>query len=131
MSRSLAALLALLALLAGACGDAPQSSPPPDGTTAAVREVTSGGAALLDVRTQAEFRLRHAVDAEHVPLSDLGQGDRPDVAKDARVYVYCRTGARARKAAALLRRDGWSDVRVVGGLGDWERMGGTTETGSG
>lgn len=125
MSRLLLIALLALTLVAAACGDDDGAEATrPGEPAAAVREVESGAAALLDVRTLTEYQGRHAADAEHVPLDDLEQGDRPDVAKDARIYVYCRTGRRAAEAVALLRADGWRDVRNVGGLDDWERLGG-------
>jgi rhodanese-related sulfurtransferase len=127
--RLLSLTLLLVALVGAACGGDDESAAPAarSAGTEAVREVERGAAALLDVRTRAEYGDRHAVAAEHIPLDDIEQGERPAVAKDARLYVYCATGRRAGIAAEILRRDGWKDVVNVGGLDDWERMGGAVE----
>ena len=128
MTRAVGLLALLLLLTAVGCGsdDTATESAASSGQeqSAAVREVESGSAALLDVRTEAERRESFAPAAEHIPLDELREGERPDVARDARLYVYCRTGRRAAEAAELLRRDGWKDVVNLGGLDDWERQGG-------
>ena len=128
MARAVGLLALLLALAAVGCGsdDTATESAASSGQerSAAVREVESGAAALLDVRTEDERRQSFAPAAEHIPLDALREGERPDVARDARLYVYCRTGRRAAEAVELLRQDGWKDVVNLGGLDDWQRQGG-------
>ena len=99
--------------------------------TRAVRDVRSGGAVLLDVRTRGEFDAGHAADVVHLPLQRLKAGERPDVPIDAKLYVYCRTGRRAAEAAALLRKAGYRDVTNIGGLSDWRAAGGATRRSAG
>ena len=114
--RALVTLLALTALVLTACGG--------DDTDPRVRAVENGDATLIDVRTQREWDGGHAKHAVLLPHEDVKRGARPDVAKDRMVLVYCRTGRRAAEVATILERDGWSDVRAIGGLKDWERAGG-------
>lgn len=134
MGRSLGVvrpvLLALALILATAfagCGGSDEQ-PRSDGfaaaATTAVRDVREPGAALLDVRTRAEVAEGKAPGAIHLPLARIEKGARPDVAKDARIYVYCRTGRRAGTAVKILREAGFKDVTNIGGLRDWERAGG-------
>ena len=114
--RILVTLLALSALALVACGG--------DDTDPRVRAVEDGDATLIDVRTQREWDGGHAKDAVLLPHEDVKRGARPDVAKDRTVLVYCRSGRRAAEVATILERDGFTDVRNVGGLKDWERAGG-------
>ena len=114
--RVLLLLLALAALTATACGG--------EDTDPRVRAVEDGEATLIDVRTEGEWNGGHARDAIHLPLDDVKGGARPQVAKDRPILVYCRTGRRAAEAAEILERDGFTDVRNIGGLDDWERAGG-------
>lgn len=93
----------------------------------AVRDVGAGDAALLDVRTDEEVGEGRAAGARHLPLARIEAGERPDLAKDRRLYVYCATGRRAAIAVRILRGDGYSDVTNIGGLADWERAGGDVE----
>ena len=93
----------------------------------AVRDVGADDAVLLDVRTDEEFAAGHAPGAVHLPLARIEAGERPDIGKDRKVYVYCRTGRRAAVAVEILREDGFSDLTNIGGLGDWERAGGDVE----
>ena len=114
--RVLLLLFAIAALTVSACGG--------DDTDPRVRAVEDGEATLIDVRTQGEWNGGHARDAIHLPLDDVKDGVRPDVAKERPILVYCRTGRRAAEAMEILERDGFTDVRNVGGLKDWERAGG-------
>jgi rhodanese-related sulfurtransferase len=143
-SHLVAALLAA-AMMAGlqGCGGAEErdaqargaaaerESPYASAAARAVRDVRSGDAVLLDVRTPEEFEAGHAADVVHLPLQRLKAGERPDVPMDAKLYVYCRTGRRAAEAAALLRRAGYRDVTNIGGLSDWRAAGGATRRSAG
>ena len=129
----LALLLAVTLLALAGCGndDAPRDAEAPATTTEfasaatqAVRDVRADEAVLLDVRTDEEFAAGHAPGAIHLPLARIEAGERPDIAKDQKVYVYCRTGRRAGEAIDVLRQDGFSDLTNIGGLADWERAGG-------
>ena len=133
--RLLTLALTGMVALAG-CGPSDQEDRPTDRPAAqssarfapaaqeAVSAVGAGGALLLDVRTDAEYAAGHAVDAMHVPLDGLQAGDRPDIAKDRAVYVYCTTGRRAAIATAILRDDGFENVVNIGGLADWKQADG-------
>lgn len=70
---------------------------------------------LIDVRESAEVAADgSAAGAVLAPLSnDVAAAGLLDPRKA--VYILCRTGARAVKAAALLEARGFADVRVVGG----------------
>ena len=114
--RLLPLLLALTALVPAACGGAD--------TDPRVQAVEDGKATLIDVRTEREWNGGHAEDAVLLPHEDVKRGARPDVAKDRTILVYCRSGRRAAEVATILERDGFTDVRNVGGLKDWERAGG-------
>lgn len=82
---------------------------------------------LIDVRTPVEYREIHVDGARLVPLDRLdahklieernGSGDNP-------LYVFCRTGNRARKACEKLLSAGHRDVFIVdGGVESWEKSG--------
>ena len=137
MRRVALAAVAIGLALAGCGGDDDAAEPQRDAAAAAaaapsyaadaeraVREVEAGRAALLDVRTDEEWDAGRAAGAEHLPLADLEAGELPEAAKDATVFVYCRTGRRAAEAVKLLEAAGYEDVVNIGGLADWERAGG-------
>lgn len=133
--------LAISCLALASCGGGDDDPPAAGGATttaveqsefataaaAAVRDVKAGDAALLDVRTDEEFSAGHAAGTIHLPLDEVEAGERPDLRKDRKLYVYCRTGSRAAVAVAALREDGYRDVTNIGGLSDWERAGGQVE----
>jgi rhodanese-related sulfurtransferase len=90
-----------------------------------VVEVESRQAVLLDVRRDDEWQAGHAVGAIHWDLAKLESGQLPpNVPKDAKVYIYCRSGNRAGVAKDILTDNGYESVSNLGGLTDWQRMGG-------
>lgn len=90
-----------------------------------IREQPS--AEMLDVRTPAEYREIHAVGTRLIPLDKLDPKKfltERQGAKDAPVYVFCRTGNRAKQACEKLASAGISNLFVVeGGTDAWEKAG--------
>ena len=76
-------------------------------------------AMILDVRTDDEFNARHIDGAVNIPVEDLDKrlGELTD--KKRPVIVYCKSGSRSAKAAALLKAAGFTQVHDLGGIGNW------------
>ena len=77
---------------------------------AVLRDVEAGVAQLVDVRENDEWDAGHLKLAKLVPLSTLGGALPPAIAPGRRVYVHCKAGVRAAKAAAALKQMGCADV---------------------
>ena len=88
--------------------------------SAAVLLVNREKAVLIDVCEPAEYAAGHAVGAKSVPLGSLaGSADLPKN-KAVPVVLICASGARAGRAAALLRKAGHEHAHVLaGGLAAW------------
>ena len=76
----------------------------------------TAGAAILDVRTPAEFRSGAYPRAKNLPLdelegrlSSLGPPNRP-------IVLYCASGSRSAQAVRILRKAGFTDVSNAGSL---------------
>ncbi|MEO7993825.1 MAG: rhodanese-like domain-containing protein [bacterium] len=71
---------------------------------------------VLDVRTRLEFWMGHLEGAECVPVQGLANAlpKRTDIPKDARVLVYCASGARSGAAVGILRSLGYRHVVDAG-----------------
>jgi len=82
------------------------------------------GAKLLDVRTAEEFAAGHFAGATNWPLQNLMDGKLPNVPKDTKIYVHCRTGVRSAQAAQILTNNGFTNVVDLHGLTDIENIGG-------
>ena len=74
---------------------------------------------VLDVRTPVEFAEVHVPPAKNIPLDELSPAAL-NLAKDEPVYLLCRSGQRATKAAEKFSRAGFSQpVVVTGGTLAW------------
>ena len=86
----------------------------------AVRLINREKAVLIDVSEASEFAAGHAAGAKSIPLGSLaGAGDLPKN-KSLPVILLCASGARATRAAAILKKQGFESPRVLaGGLAAW------------
>ena len=80
-------------------------------------------AILLDVRSPEEIAIDRLDDSKNIVFDDAfdskleGLGHKP-------LFVYCASGKRSAKAAAILREKGYKDVyELEGGLGAWKSAG--------
>jgi rhodanese-related sulfurtransferase len=69
---------------------------------------------LIDVRTPVEFTEVHVPRARNIPLDELVPAAL-ELSKDQPVYLLCRSGQRAVKAADKFSRDGFHHPVVVEG----------------
>jgi rhodanese-related sulfurtransferase len=76
--------------------------------------VAQPSAPLIDVRTPVEFAEIHVPQARSVPLDELKPGAL-QLQKDQPVYLLCRSGQRATKAAEKLAKEGFAQPVVVEG----------------
>jgi rhodanese-related sulfurtransferase len=93
-------------------------------TVQATQMINKDNAALLDVRSADEFARGHVAQAKNVPLESLES--TPDSAgkKDKPVILMCQNGQKAGKAAAILRKAGFTQVfSLQGGLAGWQTAG--------
>ncbi|MBL8327669.1 MAG: rhodanese-like domain-containing protein [Rubrivivax sp.] len=115
-------MLILLALLSGGMLLAPQLRPTGKaiGTAEAVRLINREKGVLIDVCEPAEFAAGHATGARNVPLATLETTKDLPSNKALPLIVMCASGARSRRAAAVLRKLGYENVHpVAGGNGAW------------
>ncbi len=75
---------------------------------------TQPSVAVIDVRTPVEFAEVHVPSARSVPLDELKPGSL-QLQKDQPVYLLCRSGQRATKAAEKFAKEGFSQAIVVEG----------------
>jgi rhodanese-related sulfurtransferase len=85
---------------------------------------TSSDTVWLDVRTPMEHREVHVAGSRLVPLDELDADALARELADKKVVVICRSGNRARQAAAKLEAAGCGDVSVLeGGVLAWQTAG--------
>jgi rhodanese-related sulfurtransferase len=71
-------------------------------------------AAVIDVRTPVEFAEVHVPQARNVPLDEL-KPQSLALLKDQPIYLLCRSGQRATKAAEKFAKTGFTQPIVVEG----------------
>lgn len=81
------------------------------------------GAAVLDLRSQAEYSAGHIIHARNIPFAELeDRATDLDKLRGQPLLVYCKTGDTAGQAAAKLAKQGFEGVAVLkGGLGAWQQ----------
>ena len=86
-----------------------------------LRDWLQGGhAALLDVRREGEWKAAHIQGASWSPLDTLARS-LPQLDRNARIAVHCKSGYRSAIACSVLQRAGFRDVaNVVGGFDAWQ-----------
>ena len=82
-------------------------------------------AMVIDVREPNEYGAGHVLGAKNMPLARLAAGAPEQLKrKDRPIIVYCDGGDRAGKAAAALKRQGYTRVaNLSGGLAGWQQAG--------
>jgi rhodanese-related sulfurtransferase len=122
-------LLALTALVAGGMLLWPlvrrTAGGPWVNTTRAIELINRADALLLDVRDAGEYGAGHLLGAKHLPLARIDEGAGELAKKKERpLIVYCDGGERSGKAAAALKRQGFTRVAALtGGLDAWRQAG--------
>jgi rhodanese-related sulfurtransferase len=79
-------------------------------------------AVVLDVRSMAEFKDGHIVNAINVPLNGLGNNLKQlEKHRNRPIVAVCRSGSRSGAACSLLRKHGFENVKNLrGGMLAWQ-----------
>lgn len=85
----------------------------------------NGGAWVLDVRTDSEYRSGFIGEAEHLSSTEVAKKmDSLLSHKDEEVLVYCQSGMRSGSVAKLLVKNGFTRVKnLKGGVAAWQAAG--------
>lgn len=88
----------------------------------AVQLINRAEPLVLDVREDSEFGSGHITGAKHIPVGELEKriAELADW-RDRDVLIYCRSGQRSAKAAAVLKRQGFMNLyKLDGGVMAWQ-----------
>jgi len=85
--------------------------------------LADNGTFLVDVRTQDDYQQKGHIDqAINIPLEELNKR-LSEVPADELISIICTTDRRSAKAASLLIKNGYKNVRVVeGGMTAWNKQ---------
>ena len=77
-------------------------------------------AVLLDVRGEDEYAEGHIGGSVNIPLDRLPKTvPAGELSKDKTYFVYCRSGARSKRACMFLEKSGFEAVNI-GGVMDYD-----------
>ena len=113
--RAVVGALLAVAMTASACGSGAPAAASIDGPEA--QALVAAGATLVDVRTLSEWQDGHLDGAMSIPVQEFDRRLQ-EIARDRPVVVYCASGTRSARAAAMLRAAGYG-VRDLGGMARW------------
>lgn len=80
-------------------------------------------AVVIDVKSPEEWRKGHIRGAILNPIDDIAAGKAPDLPKNTKIYLYCRTGSRAGMAQLVLEKQDFTDVTNIGSLENATQLG--------
>lgn len=91
----------------------------------ATQMMNQGKTLVLDVRDAAEFATGHLQNAKHIPLNELSTRLKElEKSKSNTVITVCERGVRSATAAALLTKQGFTQVfSLEGGVAAWKSQG--------
>ncbi len=93
-------------------------------TAQATQLINREDALVVDVREPGEYGAGHILGAKNVPLERMDTPGELIKRKDKPLILYCDGGDRTTKAAASLKKQGFSRVvNLSGGLGAWQQAG--------
>lgn len=88
------------------------------------------GAVLVDVREPDEFASGHIPGAVNLPLSGIQNMsasagvqsvfEGSAVSKDTVMFIYCLRGSRSMRAAGILKKMGYQNVKSIGGIKQYQ-----------
>lgn len=92
------------------------------GPNDAVR-LANSGAAIVDVRSEADYEAGHIIDARHIPSAEIAsRAETLKKYKEKPVLLYCENGLASGAAARALGGLGFTKVVTLrGGLQSWRQ----------
>jgi rhodanese-related sulfurtransferase len=88
----------------------------------AAEMIESGGAALIDIRTDDEHEGGRIEGAHHIEFTQL-PSRLDEIDRDRTVIFHCRGGNRSGMTAAAFRTDGYDAFHIKGGIVAWVEAG--------
>ncbi|EEO28491.1 rhodanese-like domain-containing protein [Oxalobacter paraformigenes] len=87
----------------------------------ATKIINKGKTAIIDIRDQKQYQAGHILNAIHVPFSNLEQRvSKLEKFKGQPVIIVDESGKESDKAAAILKKEGFSQVNILkGGMSSW------------
>lgn len=87
----------------------------------ATKIINKGKTAIIDIRDQKQYQAGHILNAIHVPFSTLEQRvSKLEKFKGQPVIIVDESGKESDKAAAILKKEGFSQVNILkGGMSSW------------
>ena len=87
----------------------------------ATRLINRESAAVVDLRSEAEFKAGHIVDAVNIPFTRL-KDSLSDLEKHKAnpIILVCKMGQHSGAAGKVLRQAGFEVKRLSGGMSQWE-----------
>lgn len=77
-----------------------------------IRELSEGGACIIDVREKNEYEMSHLNTAVNIPMSEI-RGRINEIPKDRPVYIHCKSGQRSYNVCRMLKHLGFDNVYNV------------------
>ena len=71
---------------------------------------------MIDVRTAEEYASGHIPKSVNIPLDRIGSIDDVSSSQNQKIYLYCQSGFRSKKACKFLKQLGYTNVEDIGSI---------------
>jgi len=75
---------------------------------------------LIDVRAPKEYSQGHIPGGINIPLDKASDIETILPNKNEKLYVYCQSGIRSKRACELFNKIGYTDITDIGGIASWK-----------
>ena len=76
---------------------------------------------LIDVRTLEEYNTGHITGSLSIPVETIMiNNNKLPSDKNAKIFIYCQSGNRSKKASEKMVNLGYENVYNIGGIIDWK-----------
>ena len=74
---------------------------------------------LIDIREPYEYKGGSIKSAKNIPMGELLDEPEKYLSKEKTYYIMCQSGARSRRTAGSLAKNGYNVINVSGGFGSY------------
>ncbi len=74
---------------------------------------------IVDIRSPQSYNNNHIPNSVNVPLEKIITNPNSYLKRTERYYIYCQRGTNSKKVCAILQKQGFKVINIIGGYEEW------------